>query len=62
MPIYEFKCRKCDVTFERLCFHATKQDLIPCPVCKGRTERVMSIFSAAPNNYGKERSPKACDT
>lgn len=62
MPIYEFRCKKCNVIFERLCFPGTKQDFIPCPVCKGRTERVMSTFSAAPSNYGKERLQRACDT
>jgi putative FmdB family regulatory protein len=41
MPIYEFKCLKCDEEFEALVFGSN--DKVDCPQCKGdRLKRLMS--------------------
>ncbi len=46
MPIYEFKCEKCDLVFEYLV--VGKEDkYAQCPSCGGKdTHRVMSTFSS----------------
>ena len=42
MPIYEYKCGKCDEEFEALVFRADEE--IACPQCKGdRVKRLMSV-------------------
>lgn len=41
MPIYEYRCLKCDEKFEALVFSG--DDRVACPSCKGnRLERLMS--------------------
>jgi putative FmdB family regulatory protein len=42
MPLYEFKCPKCNVKFEAQCNLSTVPKSIPCrtPKCKGRGELV----------------------
>ncbi|MDY6970991.1 MAG: zinc ribbon domain-containing protein [Thermodesulfobacteriota bacterium] len=41
MPIYEFKCSKCNEEFEALVFR--ENDDVVCPHCKGdKLERLMS--------------------
>ncbi len=45
MPIYEYKCSKCDCEFEKLVFGGS-DDGISCPECKsGNVEKVFSCFS-----------------
>lgn len=47
MPIYEYRCEKCDDVFEALVRNATDTRTIRCPRCDGRTlERVPSVFAA----------------
>lgn len=48
MPIYEYRCRECAETVEKIQSQA-KGD-IPCPVCGGKAERSVSAFSAAGQN------------
>ncbi len=44
MPIYEFKCKKCDEEFEALVFRS--DEVVPCPSCEGKDiERLMSACS-----------------
>jgi putative FmdB family regulatory protein len=43
MPIYEFKCLKCDNFFEMLVIGNDEENLMKCPKCKsGEFERVLS--------------------
>ena len=39
MPIYDFKCLKCNTKFEELCRF---EDTILCPTCKNPAERQIS--------------------
>ncbi|HDY67715.1 MAG TPA: zinc ribbon domain-containing protein [Candidatus Scalindua sp.] len=41
MPIYEYKCEKCDTNFEEL---QTKNEKVVCPSCGGTSLKKM--FSA----------------
>ena len=44
MPIYEFKCKKCNEEFEYLVFRS--DDPVSCPDCKeASVERLMSACS-----------------
>ncbi len=43
MPIYEFKCLKCEEFFELLVMGGDKEEEVACPKCKEQSfERVMS--------------------
>lgn len=43
MPIYEFKCLKCDDFFEMLVLGNDKENLMRCPKCNSEDfERVLS--------------------
>jgi len=49
MPIYEFKCKKCDHVFEEFVFstNAGSEDIV-CPVCGEKSaDKLMSAFSAS---------------
>ena len=42
MPIYEYRCSKCDQRFEKLqSFAASNQ--CECPYCQGKADRVISL-------------------
>ena len=44
MPIYEYRCLKCDEEFETLVFGS--KDKVNCPHCKGdKLERLMSGYA-----------------
>ncbi len=44
MPLYEYKCKKCERTFERLVLH--DWDEVLCPNCFSKSvEKLMSPFS-----------------
>ena len=46
MPIFEYKCRKCDSEFEKLVFGAADADGVHCPSCDSpEVERLFSCFS-----------------
>ncbi len=40
MPIYEFRCEACELTFEDLCRSSTES--VPCPKCQGEVKRLLS--------------------
>ncbi len=44
MPIYEYKCEKCDTCFERLVFGGDDDD-VACPECNSK--KVKRLMSAA---------------
>jgi putative FmdB family regulatory protein len=43
MPLYEYRCKECGHTFERLVFD--KNQAIQCPECFGAVEKLMSAFN-----------------
>ncbi|HEY94213.1 MAG TPA: zinc ribbon domain-containing protein [Dehalococcoidia bacterium] len=47
MPIYEYKCKKCDGKFEMLRGMFDSDDNIRCPECgEEHPERVFSVFGS----------------
>lgn len=48
MPIYEFECKKCNTSFEKLLKRMDEKAKEPCPACGSKeTVRKLSVFAAA---------------
>ena len=45
MPLFEFNCKKCNKTFEKLLKQKDKEAL--CPMCGSRAEKAVSVFAAS---------------
>ncbi|MBW2107840.1 MAG: zinc ribbon domain-containing protein [Deltaproteobacteria bacterium] len=46
MPLYEYRCTKCGLEFERIVFSTDKQR-VTCPQCgASQTKRLLSVFSS----------------
>ena len=54
MPIFEYRCRNCNHSFEELVFSSlTSDEDIICPKCgKNNAEKKMSAFSSAGSSDG----------
>ncbi|MBW2030304.1 MAG: zinc ribbon domain-containing protein [Deltaproteobacteria bacterium] len=51
MPIYEYKCNRCDHVFEQLVFSTDPEERPVCPSCGGDdTCKLMSSFSCSSNS------------
>lgn len=46
MPLYDFQCTKCDLTFEIECKIAEKDDTHTCPECK--CKKTNQVIISAP--------------
>ena len=47
MPLYEFRCKKCDQQFEKIVFPGDKEP-IKCPRCGApKPDRLLSVFSSS---------------
>lgn len=45
MPLYDFSCRDCHLTFERLCRGSFSLEELSCPRCGGKNlKKLMSSF------------------
>ncbi len=55
MPLYEYRCKKCDHTFDLVRRLATRDDAAPCPRCKSRrtgrieVQRIAIMTGAQPD-------------
>jgi putative FmdB family regulatory protein len=48
MPIYEYRCRKCEEVFERLMKVNESGDSLACPYCgEKKSEKILSCFSSS---------------
>ena len=64
MPIYEFKCLKCEEFFELLVMGGDKDEEVKCPKCEEQTfERVMSTtnFSMGSGSSGNAPAAGGCN-
>jgi putative FmdB family regulatory protein len=51
MPIFEFKCSKCEEFFEVIVMGADDDDTVSCPKCKSKEfQRVVSTINYAMGN------------
>jgi putative FmdB family regulatory protein len=48
MPIYEYHCKKCEYSFDKLVL--SKDSAVHCPLCAGEVKKLMSTFSYAVQN------------
>ncbi len=47
MPLFEFRCDRCEECFEVLVFSSEEEQRVVCPHCgDNRVERLLSCFSA----------------
>ncbi|GBC63276.1 FmdB family transcriptional regulator [Desulfonema ishimotonii] len=57
MPIYEFKCLKCNEFFEFLVVHSDDEQEMKCPKCQSEEfERVLSSTNFVMNGGGGQTS------
>ena len=60
MPIYEYRCKKCDNRFELMRRLAARDDAAPCPNCKSRrtariqVQRIATITGTRPDALAGE--------
>ncbi len=63
MPIYEFKCSKCEEFFEIIVMGSQKEKAVTCPKCKSpEFERVVSTTNYAmggPSGQGQAKGVSA---
>jgi putative FmdB family regulatory protein len=60
MPIYEYKCEKCDTNFEIL---QTKNEKVVCPGCGGTSlKKMFSVFAkgSSPEGSVPTSAPGGC--
>ena len=51
MPIYEFRCKQCDTSFEKLFVSSQQKPSSSCPECEsGDTTQLFSIFGVGTLN------------
>ncbi len=63
MPIYEFKCLKCNEFFELLVMNKDEEVALSCPKCSSEEfERVLSSTSFAMREGGNKQSNAASQT
>ena len=48
MPLYDFECKKCKNIFESFLKLENYKDKVPCPKCKGNTEKVITVRQKEP--------------
>jgi len=52
MPLFEFKCRDCGTTFEKIVPSSTTQ--VACKTCdSSRVEKLLSVFSVGGSSHSK---------
>ena len=59
MPLYEYSCRICLNTFERLRPVSQMNDSTNCPDCGGPSDKQMSVFASFSANADGQVSPIA---
>lgn len=62
MPVFEYKCSKCNTKFEVLHKSSVKQDEVSCPKCSStENKKLFSAFSASVNSGSDFSSPGCAD-
>jgi putative FmdB family regulatory protein len=61
MPIFEYRCPKCELVFEELVSGENRDTSIACPNCGSKeTEKLMSVIGAI--SMGKSSSNTYCQS
>lgn len=59
MPLYEYHCSFCNLTFEMLDTLSEASKKKPCPDCGGRSPRIVSAFAVSSTGNGSRESGAA---
>lgn len=60
MPVFEYRCKKCEEEFEQLVFSA--KETVECPKCGNvDNEKLISAF-ASTHSHGSAASPTSCSS
>jgi len=60
MPIYEYKCKKCDHFFEEL-VSLNQESPVPCPECGAKkTEKQLSLIGGFFMGKPQDSTPASC--
>ncbi|THB73418.1 MAG: zinc ribbon domain-containing protein [Desulfobacteraceae bacterium] len=63
MPIYEFKCSKCEEFFEVIVRNSNDEEEVGCPKCESKEfQRVVSMTNYAMGNKGSAQQGASAQT
>ena len=63
MPLFEFRCEKCQNEFEELLFRRDEESGVSCPSCGSeRVEKLVSSFATKGQSEGPARMGKSCSS
>jgi putative FmdB family regulatory protein len=57
MPLYEYKCEKCQAVFSELRSISQRNDAISCPECGGKAKVIISAFATGAGTSGSGSTP-----
>ena len=61
MPLYEYRCERCGMEFERIVFNESEK--IECPECQGRdVRRLMSVCAFSIGGTFKSTAASSCNS
>jgi putative FmdB family regulatory protein len=62
MPIYEYRCRKCEKSFDHLARRMSASgDKVKCPHCgSDQTARALSVFAVGAEGSKTDSAPPTC--
>ena len=60
MPLYEYKCPKCELRFEQLRSMSQCDEDAQCPQCHSSAQRVLSTFASLSKDGGSAGSCSSC--
>jgi putative FmdB family regulatory protein len=52
MPIYEYWCQECKISFEKLRAMDSKDSDVACPRCSSAVKRMVSVFAVSSRSGG----------
>ena len=60
MPLYEYRCRSCEKTFEEFVLGEARQGKPRCPACDGRkVDKLLSVFAVGSGGGSKAAAAEA---
>lgn len=60
MPVFEYRCKKCDEKFEQLVFSA--EEIVECPKCGNEDNQKLISAFAGTHSHGLAGSPASCSS
>lgn len=60
MPVFEYRCKKCDEKFEQLVF--SSGETVECPKCGSKENQKLISAFASSHSHGSASSPASCSS